>query len=188
LDAGQRAAAAEWLKAIGEASAVSAVAAQEQRRLDALEQRVRALRAELDAVRSQPADAHVRTSCEALLAEMDGSNPPAPSTRGTVSPVREGAEGEASAAAMHRIGLALRTAGRYQRAVECFHRGFAEAPYAKASADLLKEEAWTLRFCLAMMDEADVRLKQLVAIYPHHAAAQWARFYLSVQANLLHPE
>jgi hypothetical protein len=38
------------------------------------------------------------------------------------------------------------------------------------------------------MDESEVRLKQLVAIYPHHPAAQWARTYLSTQANLLHPE
>jgi tetratricopeptide (TPR) repeat protein len=188
LEGGQREAAAEWLKGVGETSAVSALAKQEQRRLDALQDRDRALREELGAIRSQCADADVQATCEALLAEMDRTAPPAPLSQQNASGVREGADGEAYADAMHQIGLALRAARRYQLAAGCFHKGFVGAPYAKASADLLKEEAWTLRFCLAMMDESDVRLKQLVAIYPHHAAARWARTYLSTQANLLHPE
>ena len=139
-------------------------------------------------MRSQCQDADIRAQCQALLSQLDGATPPAPSSQGSISAVREGAAGEAYADAMNRMGVALRAAGRYQQAAGCFHKGFVGAPYAKTAAHLLKEEAWTLRFYLAAMDESEVRLKQLVAIYPHHPAAQWARTYLSTQANLLHPE
>ena len=92
------------------------------------------------------------------------------------------------AEAMGRIGKALRAAGQYRRAVESFHRGWQAAPLAEGAAELLKDEVWTLRFHLASMEESEVRLKQLVAIYPHGSAARWARAYVGTLANPLHPE
>jgi tetratricopeptide (TPR) repeat protein len=188
LDRGQCGPAGEWLRGIPGSSAVSALAGEQRRRLKAFEDRDRVLREQLGAIGSQYPDADIRAECEALLGQVDGARPPAPSSQGSVSQIREGPTGQAYADGMNRMGLALRAAARYQQASECFHKGFAGAPYAKSAAHLLKEEAWTLRFYLADMDESEIRLKQLVATYPHHPAAQWARTYLSTQANLEHPE
>lgn len=187
IDGGDREAAARWLEGVGDASPLLALAKEERRRLAAMQERDRVLREELAAVVSQSKDPDIQAECDAILSSLTQETSPSP-RRGPTPRIREGEDGVAYAAAMQRIGAALRAAGRYQLAADCFHKGFAGAPYARSAAHLLKEEIWTLRFYLAAVDLAQTRLMQLVGIYPHHPAGEWARTYLSTQANVLHPE
>lgn len=148
-----------------------------------------ALRALLDAVRSQCEDAQVLAECTRLGQQIGESLTPASLPAEPAPSERLEAPFDAVyAEAMEGIGMAFRTAGQYRRAVEIFHRGWRTAPLAERAADCLKEEVWTLRYYMAAMEESQVRLRQLVAIYPYGSAGRWARVHIGILANPEHPE
>ena len=74
---------------------------------------------------------------------------------------------------MHRIGLALRAAGKYEEALRCFHNGFLRAPFTDTAPDLLREEAWITCFYLGDIEKMLAVLRQAVAIYPCTDAGRW---------------
>lgn len=144
--------------------------------------------AQLRRIRSSCGDKNIQAQCDALKTKMDALAPAAsqPSEADERTYLGEPLDA-AYLDAMYQLGQAFRTAGQYQRAVECCHRGFQRAPFAVAAARLLKEEVWTLTFYLANLDESQTRLRQLLAIYPQELSGQWARTYLSTLANPARP-
>lgn len=147
-----------------------------------------ALRAQLDAIRSNCEDVTAQTQCAHLVERMGTVSEPASQPGERDAAYLESPFDAVYVDAMGRIGMAFRTAGQYRRAVDFFHRGWQTAPLAEGAANLLKEEVLTLQFYLAAMEESQTRVRQLVAIYPHDGVALWARAHIGNMANPEHPE
>ncbi len=135
-----------------------------------IEQRLAALQAEAGA------------SSEALsgLKRRLGALPAAGEPAAAPGAALEGAAAEAYGMAMFNLGVAMRSAGRFERAIACFRLGFERAPFAATAPRCLQEEAWTLRFQMGQLPEADEVYGQVVAMYPTTKQGLTARTRLRV--------